>query len=248
MRTPKRSNGPRGYSLAEVLVALVIASMVIAAVLAIFTRFNRAAQAVTQHLSETHVPTEILQLIAEDLDRLHNQDNTRVVVENKTDHGFPVARLILSEVYYDDQQKQQEFRTITWQAAYDFDNERVVLYRKHSGIDLEDKLLDTKRQDDEKFYPFIPVCGALTMFKVEVPMPDGELRPSWQIPTLPPGLKITLSFATPTVTPGGELYIAPEDQISRTIALDRTRTIKYKSQTSTSDENNNSTPIRSRNR
>lgn len=233
-----------GYSLAEVLIALVIASMIIVAVLAIFNRIQRSAQAVTEKLQETDVPSEVMQLIVEDLDRLHQQENIRVTVENKTDHRLAISRLTLAEVYYDESQEEQEFRTVIWQADYDLLSERLILYRKHSGLDFEDKLLDSKREDDESLYPFIPVCGGLTLFKVEIPQDHDQFIDTWEKEELPHGLRISLSLETPTVSSTGELLFDDEDVVVRTIALDRTRKIAYKSTQSTDDEETDTTTVR----
>ena len=230
----------RAYSLAEVLVSLVIASMIVIAILTIYDRFQRSADAIYNHLFETHVPTEVLQLIGEDLDRLHQQENIKVTVENKLDNGYEVSRLTLAEFYYDEEGEEQEFRTIVWQGAYDIQNERVILYRKHSGLELEDTLLDPLRDSlNEEQYPFIPICGGLSLFKVQVPQDrDGfvELLDTWDQQNLPTGLKISLSLGIPTLGSNGQLVVQEDDIVARTIALDRTRAIEFKPTNLADDE------------
>ena len=58
-----------GFSLAEVLAALTIGAMVVVAVLAIYHRAEQSANAVLSRIDESQLPREVLQYIAEDLDR-----------------------------------------------------------------------------------------------------------------------------------------------------------------------------------
>jgi prepilin-type N-terminal cleavage/methylation domain-containing protein len=59
-----------GFSLAEVLAALTISAMVLAAVVAIYSRAQNSAAAIVRKLDSTRLSTEVLQAITEDLDTI----------------------------------------------------------------------------------------------------------------------------------------------------------------------------------
>jgi prepilin-type N-terminal cleavage/methylation domain-containing protein len=219
----------KGFSLAEMLAALTISAMVLAAVLGIYSRAEHTAAAVTKRLDSPRLPSEILQRIAEDLDRIIAADtNTRITIENRFDQALPTARLTIQKTIADSKNREQIFEEIIWQANYDYDtgSKGLVLYRSHTGMILEDKLLDSKRSDWEKTYSFIPICTGITFFKIQVPLGE-NLRDVWVSPTLPPGIKVTISFAEPVKTASGTLDVPEAEKITRTIAIDRTRKIKF---------------------
>jgi len=217
---------PRGFSLAEVLAALTIGAMVLIAVLGIYSRAGRSAAAITRKLDSSRLPSEILQRIAEDLDRIiASGSDTRVTIENKLNHLYHTARLTILKNYYDKGSRPQMLEEIVWQTSYDYEADSLVLYRSHSGIGLEDKLLDEKREGWEKGYPFVPICDGVTFFKIQVPRGE-ELLDRWS--GLPPhGIVVTISFAEPFKTVAGDLDVPDEEKITRTIAVDRTRKIKF---------------------
>ena len=70
---PKISISRPGFSLAEILAAMIIGSMVLVAVLTIYSRVEYTANAVTNKLNKSRLPSEVLQLIAEDLDKSYHQ-------------------------------------------------------------------------------------------------------------------------------------------------------------------------------
>jgi len=216
-----------GFSLAEVLAALTIGAMILVAVLGIYNRAERSVAAVTRKLDSTLLPREILQRIAEDLDKIITSDSDiNITIENKLEKGFPSAKMAIQKTIYDEDDKQQIFEEIIWQTTYDFDANSLVLYRSHSGIALEDKLLDEKREAWEKEYPFVPVCSGLTVFKMQVP--QGEtFQDKWTSDSLPPGITVTLSFAQPYKTIVGIYDVPDSEKITRTIVIDRTRKIKF---------------------
>jgi prepilin-type N-terminal cleavage/methylation domain-containing protein len=222
---------PKGFSLAEMLAALIIAAMVLAAVLGIYSRAENSANAVTRKLDSDSLPNEIIQQIAEDLDRIiaPNSD-TKITVENKFEKGFPTARLTIQKNIYDDKNQEQLFEEIIWQSSYDYDNgDGLALYRSHNGVALEDKLLDGKRKDWEKIYSFVPVCTGITFFKIQVPR--GEyFQDAWASPPVPTGIMITISFAKPFETAQGTLDVPEAEKIIRTIAINRARKIGFEIQ------------------
>jgi prepilin-type N-terminal cleavage/methylation domain-containing protein len=216
-----------GFSLAEVLAALTIGAMILVAVMSIYSRAEHCAAAIIRKLDNSKLPSEILQRIAEDLDKIITADtSTRITIENKLEEGLPAARLTIQRTIVDSENKQQIFEEIIWQSSYNYDANNLTLYRSHSGIALEDKLLDEKREDWEKQYPFVPVCTGLTFFRIEVPI--GEfLQDKWVISTLPPGITVTISFAEPYKTVTGTIDVPDSEKISRTIAIDRTRKLRF---------------------
>ncbi len=230
-----------GFSLAEVLAALTIGAMILVAVLGIYNRAEHSAAAITRKLDSSRLPREILQRIAEDLDKIITADsNTRITIENKFEKGLSTAKLTIQKTIRDSDNKKQTFEEIIWQSSYDFDAgphfakekqngnpaNSLTLYRSHSGIALEDKLLDEKRADWEKQYSFVPVCTGLTFFKIQVPQGE-SFQDKWTSASLPPGITVTISFAEPYKTITDTLDVPDSEKISRTIAIDRTRKLKF---------------------
>ncbi len=225
----KISNHNRAFTLAEVLAALVIGTMVLITVLGIYNRTERAAAAITRKLEGLRVPNEVLQRIAEDLDRVitHGAD-TKITIENKVTEGYQSARLRITKTIYDDKNQKQTFEEIVWQSGYDFQSEAegLVLFRSHKGMTLEDKLLDEPRASVEKVFSFIPVCSGLTLFRIQVPSGERFVN-KWTSDKLPVGVVITISFAEPVETPSGALEVPEEQIITRNIAIDRTRKLRF---------------------
>jgi Tfp pilus assembly protein PilV len=218
-----------GFSLAEMLAALMISAMILAAVLGIYSRAEHTADAVTRRLESPHLSSEILQRIAEDLDRIIAADSdTRITIMNRFDKALPTAQLTIRKTITDSKNREQIFEEIIWQANYDYDtgSNGLTLYRSHTGMTLEDKLLDEKRKDWEKTYSFVPICTGVTFFKIQVPLGE-NLRDAWANSSLPSGIKVTISFAEPFKTVSGTLDVPEAEKITRTIAIDRTRKIKF---------------------
>ena len=217
-----------GFSLAEVIMALTIGAMVLVAVLGIYGRAERSAAAVTRKLDSSRLPSEVLQRIAEDLDGLISTGSgTKIAIENKFENGFPTARLTITRTFYNSRNQEQTFEKIIWQSNYDFESgvDGLVLYRSHSGIALEDKLLD-KNKDDWERELFVPICGGVTFFRVRVPLGETFLD-KWTSSSLPGGIEVTISSAEPFKTVSGTLDVPDEEKIARTIAIDRTRKIIF---------------------
>jgi prepilin-type N-terminal cleavage/methylation domain-containing protein len=218
-----------GFSLAELLAALTIGAMVLAAVLSIYSRAEHSAAAIARKLDSSRLPFEILQLIAEDLDAIVGAgSDTKITIENKFEDGFPTARLTILKTFLDSRNTEQTFEEIIWQSGYDFESEAngLVLYRSYNGIVLEDKLLDEMRKDWEQSYSFVPICSGVTCFKIQVPQGE-KFQDEWKGATLPRGITATISFAEPFKTVRGTLDVPDEEKITRTIAIDRTRKIKF---------------------
>lgn len=214
------------FSLAEVLVALTIGAMVLVAVLSIYSRAETSAAAITRKLDSSRMPCEVLQRIAEDLDRTAAPGaDTKVTIENKFENGFSTARLTVLKTIYNSKNEKQTFERIVWQTNYDNDANSLVLYRSHSGIALEDKLLDEQKEDWEKEL-FVPICTGVTFFKIQVPTGE-NFQDNWTSDSLPPGIVVTISFAEPFKTLAGILDVPEDEKVIRNIAIDRTRAIKF---------------------
>jgi hypothetical protein len=75
----------------------------------------------------------------------------------------------------------------------------------------------------------------MTFFRIEVPNGDTVLD-KWSSPSLPPGIKMMISFAEAFETVSGTLEVPDEQKISRTIAVDRTRKITFEMPSPTTEE------------
>jgi len=219
--------GRSGFSLAESLAAVMIAAMVLVAVLGIYSRAQRSAAAITRRLDSSRLPFEVLQRIAEDLDAIvAAASDTKITIENKVVKGYSGARLTILKTIYDSRDKSKTFEKIIWQTSADDNSNGLVLYRSHDGIALEDKLLDEKRKSWEKEFSFVPICAGVTFFKIQVPKGEG-FQDKWTSDSLPHGIVVTVSFAEPFKTLAGTLDVPDAEKITRTIAIDRTRKIKF---------------------
>jgi hypothetical protein len=222
------SRARTGFSLAEVITSLTIGSMVLVAVLVVYNRAERSAAAVTRKLDGSRLLSEVMQRIAEDLDGIiATGADTKINIENKFENGFPTARLTITKTFFDRRNQEQIFENIVWQTNYDFESgvDGMVLYRSHSGIAMEDKVLD-KNKDDWERELFVPICAGITFFRIKVPWGENYLE-KWTSTSLPPGIEITISAGEPFKTVGGTLDVPDEEKIIRTIAVDRTRKIKF---------------------
>ncbi len=222
------SNARTGFSLAEIITSLTIGSMVLVAVLVVYNRAERSAAAVTRKLDNSRLLSEVMQRIAEDLDGIiATGADTKINIENKFKNGFPTAKLTITRTIFDSKNQEQIFENIVWQANYDFESnvDGLVLYRSHSGIAMEDKVLD-KNKDDWERGLFVPICAGITFFRIKVPMGETYLD-KWTSTSLPPGIEVTISAGEPFKTVGGTLDVPEEEKIIRTIAVDRTRKIKF---------------------
>jgi hypothetical protein len=221
---------PGVSSLGEMIVALVIGALVLTAILTVYGRANRAAEAILGRVENPATATEVLQLLAQDLDRvLGGEQNISIQIKNGLDHGLSRAQLVLRRTMRDSKNQEKVFEEITWRAGYDYDGSTpgLVIYRGHEGIDVEDKLLDPKRESWENSYPLVPLCRGVTFFQLEVPKGKDEFVDQWADPVLPPGVRVSISFAQPHETVRGTWEVYDEEKTVHTIAIDKTRKIKF---------------------
>lgn len=228
----------RGYSLGEMLAALVIGAMVLTSILGIYGRANQASEAVARKIDSPALGWEVLQLIAEDVDRMANGTGAVIEMKNGVDNGFARAELVLRRTFFNGENAEQTLEEIIWRAGYDYDSGALAIYRSYSGLAPEDRLLDSKREDWEANYPFVPICRGVTFFHIEVT--NGEqTSDTWSGTTLPPGLTISLSFAPAYETVGGVLDVEETKKINRAIAIERMRAVRFTTSPTSNESNAN---------
>jgi prepilin-type N-terminal cleavage/methylation domain-containing protein len=219
----------KAFTLVEVLTALTIAALILIALFTVYDRMNTAAASINNKLDKNALGQEILQRIAEDIDRFSlSKTNAAIKVENKFDKGYRIARLTMeNRLYADNKQRRRTFEKIVWQSSYDPEIDSFVLYRAHSGINYEDKLLDAQKTGAEREL-FVPLCSGVTYFKIEAlqgrKILDKWIKGSEQLPL---AIIITISFAEPIKSPTGGLDVPEESKTTRTIAVERTRKITF---------------------
>ena len=229
--------GASGFSLAEVIAALTIGAMILVAVLGVYSRAEHASAATMRKLDSSRLACEILQRIAEDLDGIvaGGEETKMLPLQNKLDNGFPTARLVIRKTIKDDRDNEKVFEEIAWQSSYDYESatEGLVLYRGYSGIALEDKVLDKNKENYEREL-LVPICTGVTFFRIEA-VNGEETITNWG-GSLPPGIEVTISFAEPYKRVDGSLDVPEEQKITRTIAIDRTRKIKFEIEASEEEQ------------
>jgi type II secretory pathway pseudopilin PulG len=84
------------FTLIETIVVLMLAALVLMAVLGIYNRVRASAVTIVDRLEQNRLQTEILQKIAEDIDRLAAPGfDATINFQNKLNNGYHSARLIL---------------------------------------------------------------------------------------------------------------------------------------------------------
>jgi prepilin-type N-terminal cleavage/methylation domain-containing protein len=228
---PTRSPWPRGFSLIEMLTVLMITTMIVIATMSVYSSVRRNVAVIDGTLDQGELPREILQRIAEDLDRLARPGfDTSVIVRNKAKNGYNIAQLIIENRFYGDNppNKPQIAERITWQSDFDPYTNLLILYRSHSGIHLEDGLIDRDQMDKQEkgIEQYVPLATGITHFELLIPSGEVLVR-EWGQPDLPKAIRVLLSFAAPVQTETGDWIIPEKDLFVRTIAIDRTRTISF---------------------
>jgi prepilin-type N-terminal cleavage/methylation domain-containing protein len=219
-----------GFSLIELLAVLVISTMLIIASMGIYGQMQRTVGELNNSVETQQLPNEILQRIAEDLDRiiapLSGRDaDTQISIKNKLDQFYQSAQLKITTTYYNNKNEKQIFDEIIWQTNYDFDANGLILYRSHSGLTIEDKLLGEEKTKSKNEL-FIPVAAGLTYFKIQVPRGD-NLLDTWTSDTLTTAVKISLSFTSPFKDIDGSFTVLKNEMYTRTVAINRTRQIRF---------------------
>ncbi len=224
----KSRSSQKGFSLGEMLAVVIIGAMILTAILSVYSRANQAANAVLTKIESPTLASEVLQLIANDMDRTLGADDVVVQIRNGFDNGFARAELVLRRMYHDKENKEQVLEEITWRAAYDNEGHHpgLILYRSREGMGREDKLLEDQRKDWEENYPFVPVCRGATFFQIQAYKGD-DLVDAWPLSAAPAGVKVTIAFAEPYETVRGTREVPDEDKISRTLVINAMRKVKF---------------------
>lgn len=229
MRCPNRQLvRAGGFSLVEMLVVVTLAAMILIGALGVYQRLRADASVLNDRLDERRLSEEVLQRIAEDIDRIAAPGfDASVQIRNKIDNGFTSAQLILESKFYTGQPPQPRiFEQVIWQTAYDMTEGGLILYRMHTGLTVEDKVLEENKTPAERNL-FIPTTSGLTLFKVEA-VQEQQTATVWITPDLPKGIRISVSFAPLEEGPDGRWYVPEEKILQRTVAVNRLRPIAYR--------------------
>ena len=212
----------------EILAAMMIGSMVLIAVLTIYTRAENIVQSVTNSLDDSRRAREALQLIAEDLDKMITTDSDiHVVVVGRHISKYEASILVIREKYKDPTNKDQTYKEIFWQCNIDpeGDPNDLILYRSYEGIVPEDKLLDRDREKKE-LNDYVPICNGVTYFDMLVFTTRDKPEVAWT-GGMPLGIAITISFAKPFENEKGQYEVLENEKYTRIISFDKTRDIKF---------------------
>ncbi|MCE5340818.1 MAG: prepilin-type N-terminal cleavage/methylation domain-containing protein [Planctomycetaceae bacterium] len=229
------NNKNYGFTLAETLAALVIAMMIMAAAVAVYSTVRKAQFSIDRRLKEGFTATEIIQRISEDIDRLAlPSSDVTMSIKNKLDiEGFRISQMIIESKYYDKDNQPQTFEKIIWQSRVAADGNQLIIYRAHSGYSMEDKMLEEGKEKYQREM-YIPVCSGVTMFAIEVT--DGNSDPNivttsaaadWTNAELPQAVKISISFEPRWQDALGNMTVSEESVKTRIVAVNRFRQIPY---------------------
>lgn len=222
----------RAYTLFELITVLVIGTMIIITAMTVFNRVRSAAAAIDRNLETNTLATEILQRIAEDIDRMAIAGtDTTLVLRNKLRNRYNITQMTIENKIYDKSKKPRTFAKVIWQTSYDPFEDALTIYRSHSGIAMEDRLFETSSDSMSRLEKpaselFVPLANVITYFKIEA-IANGKSTDVWSSASLPKAVRISISFAEPFENMSGQLEVWEEDIITRTVAIDRTRVIKY---------------------
>jgi len=220
----------QAFTLIEALTVLIIASMLMIAAVEVYSHVRGTADRLHAELSKGLVCTEVLQRIAEDLDRIALPGfDTSVTVLNKTKNGYNVSQLTILSRYYGDGTRPQVYEKVVWQTDYDPMTDTLILYRAHQGLRLDDPLLDMDAtgQPRDDVQRFVPVADGITYFEVLVPSGENLVN-AWTQTRLPNAVMVSMSTALPVQNELGEWVIPEEAIYTRTIAVDRTRQLRFR--------------------
>ncbi|MCK4999631.1 MAG: hypothetical protein KAS23_08850 [Anaerohalosphaera sp.] len=228
----------RAFTLVEMIAVVMMAAMIVVAILGVHYQITSAIASINERLNSDDISSEVLQRIAEDLDRLASPGfDTAVRTFNKFEGGYQKAQLVIENKIYGSDNKSKIFERVIWHSFYDSFSETMTLYRSHGGIAMEDQLMDyamssateTSQASLQKAgqEPCVPICEGLTYFEISA-VSGTKVIANWSSTTLPTALLISVSFAEPIETVTGEFEIPLEEIYTRTVAIDRTRKIGYK--------------------
>ncbi len=219
----------KGFTLIETLVVLTLSAALLTAVLQMYHRVRRDVSQLTGHLDENRLAQEILQKIAEDIDRLVAPGfDATIQFRNKYDNRYNSAQLTIENKYYGkgNPPRADVFERVVWQTTYDPFTQSLILYRMHDGLNYEDKVIESGSDVSPSGGLFIPITDGLTHFELRAQQGDA-FGTAWTSTTLPTAVQIGISFAPLEELPTGRLGVPEEKILYRTVAVDRTRFIPY---------------------
>jgi hypothetical protein len=222
------------------LTVLILSVMILMATILIYGRVRGSVETISARLEKQAIPDEILQKIAEDIDRLAAPGfDSTISIQNKIDTGYNSARLVIENRYYGNGEPPQAntYEQVVWQSMYDPMLDQMTLYRCHSGLNLEDALVDNMRSGDKNSEVFVPVCTGLTYFSINAMSDANEMTPQWQKQTMPTGILLKLSLESMVQMDDGSFMLPEESIVSRAVAVDRTRPIRYTLNAKLTEEN-----------
>lgn len=215
------------FTLVETLIVLMLAAVIVTAVLGIYQQVRAAAVTILARMEQNRLQTEILQKIAEDIDRLAAPGFDAVIrFRSKLDNGCRSSQLVLENSYYGSTNQKQTYERIIWQTSYDPQSKTLIMYRMHDGLNVEDKVLEKDAASSPSAGLYIPVAAGVTYFDVQAQQGENILG-AWLSDTLPKGVRVGISFAPLQQLADGSIGVPEETILYRTIAIDRTRAIPY---------------------
>ena len=217
------------FTLVETLVVLMIAAMIVTSVLMIYQRVRGSAATILDHMQQGELQDEILQKIAEDIDRLASPGfEASIKFVNKAfESKYYGAQLVLENNYYGKDDKKETYEQVIWQTWYDSEDDAMILYRLHDGLNVEDKVLEKNADDSPNAGLFIPVVSGVTFFELRTQQGETILSAWTSEEKMPAAVQISISFAPLEQWSDGSISV-PEESINyRTVAINRTRMIPY---------------------
>jgi len=223
----KRIQSRFGLTLLEMMVVVAMTGLIVTATLAVYQRMRGTATRLIGSMEQSQLEDEVLQKIAEDIDRLAAPGfEATINFRNKLNNGYISARLILENSYYGNNSRKKTFERIIWQTWYSPQDDVLYLYRMHDGLNVEDKVLEKNPEDSPSAGLFIPVARGVTFFELRAQQGETILS-AWTSEKLPRAVRVGISFAPLQELADGSIGVPDEDITYRTIAIDRTRMIPY---------------------
>lgn len=215
------------FTLIEMLVVVTMSAMILTATLMIYQRVRGSAAVLIDHIEHSQTQNEILQKIAEDIDRLAAPGfEATIKFRNKLDNGYNSGQLILENSYYGKGDKKETFEQIIWQTWYSPQDGVLYLYRMHDGLNVEDKVLEKSPEKSPSAGLYIPVASGVTFFDLRVQQGE-DILAAWTSDSLPKAVRVGISFEPLQELLNGSVGVPDEAITYRTIAIDRTRLIPY---------------------
>ena len=223
----KMNQSRSAFTLVEIMVVVAMSALILMATLMIYQRIRKSATILVGHMDQTQLQDEILQRIAEDIDRLAAPGfEATIKFRNKLDNGYYSGQLVLENNYYGAGDKKDTFEQVIWQTWYSPEDDILYLYRMHDGLNVEDKVLEKNPEESPSAGLYIPVARGVTFFELRAQQGENILS-AWTSDKLPQAVRVGISFAPLQELDNGRIGVPEEAITYRTIAIDRTRLIPY---------------------